>query len=155
MNLLKLSIWIISILGFTQTIFSTDTQCPYTLTNPEDRRIEKSKLRLVQYNIEWMFVDIYSNCPGTSCTWINQSEAITHMDYISKIINDLNPDIINFCEIEGFDIHVGAGYNFSLLGVQTARKGLSGLEFASGIPASDSKSCPKAFCKRSVSCSAS
>lgn len=31
-------------------------------------------------------------------------------------------------------IHVGAGYNFSLLGTQTARQGLSGLEFASGIP---------------------
>lgn len=32
--------------------------------------------------------------------------------------------------------HVGAGYSFALLGVQTARKGWSGLEFASGIPAS-------------------
>jgi UDP-N-acetylmuramate dehydrogenase len=32
--------------------------------------------------------------------------------------------------------HVGAGYSFSLLGVQTARSGWSGLEFASGIPAS-------------------
>lgn len=31
--------------------------------------------------------------------------------------------------------HVGAGYSFALLGVQTARKGWSGLEFASGIPA--------------------
>jgi UDP-N-acetylmuramate dehydrogenase len=31
--------------------------------------------------------------------------------------------------------HVGSGYSFSLLGVQTARLGLSGLEFASGIPA--------------------
>lgn len=31
---------------------------------------------------------------------------------------------------------VGAGYSFSLLGVQTARKGWAGLEFASGIPAS-------------------
>jgi len=31
---------------------------------------------------------------------------------------------------------VGAGYSFSLLGIQTARKGFSGLEFASGIPAS-------------------
>lgn len=30
--------------------------------------------------------------------------------------------------------HVGAGYNFSLLGTQTARQGFSGLEFASGIP---------------------
>lgn len=31
--------------------------------------------------------------------------------------------------------YVGGGYSFSLLGVQTARKGWSGLEFASGIPA--------------------
>lgn len=32
--------------------------------------------------------------------------------------------------------HVGAGYSFSLLGVQTARQGWAGLEFASGIPGS-------------------
>lgn len=31
---------------------------------------------------------------------------------------------------------VGAGYSFALLGVQTARDGYAGLEFASGIPAS-------------------
>ncbi len=32
--------------------------------------------------------------------------------------------------------HVGAGYSFSLLGTKTARQGWTGLEFASGIPAS-------------------
>jgi UDP-N-acetylmuramate dehydrogenase len=32
--------------------------------------------------------------------------------------------------------HVGAGYSFSLLGVQTARQQWAGLEFASGIPCS-------------------
>src|SRR5580692_9237717 len=32
--------------------------------------------------------------------------------------------------------YVGAGYSFSLLGVQTARQGWTGLEFASGIPGS-------------------
>jgi UDP-N-acetylmuramate dehydrogenase len=43
---------------------------------------------------------------------------------------------IAFCHfLDGNQISVGAGYNFSLLGVQTARKKLSGLEFASGIPA--------------------
>jgi UDP-N-acetylmuramate dehydrogenase len=41
---------------------------------------------------------------------------------------------INFCEFSPRSVHVGAGYNFTLLGVQTARRGLSGLEFASGIP---------------------
>lgn len=42
---------------------------------------------------------------------------------------------IDFCDetLPG-TIRVGAGYSFSLLGTQTARKGWSGLEFASGIP---------------------
>lgn len=44
---------------------------------------------------------------------------------------------IDFCHIQDNDIfHVGGGYSFSLLGVQTARSGFSGLEFSSGIPGS-------------------
>lgn len=42
---------------------------------------------------------------------------------------------IDFCHWGESEVSVGSGYNFSLLGVQTARKGFSGLEFASGIPA--------------------
>ncbi|MEN9344439.1 MAG: UDP-N-acetylenolpyruvoylglucosamine reductase [Chlamydiota bacterium] len=41
---------------------------------------------------------------------------------------------IGFCNWEGDKVHVGAGYSFSLLGTQSARKHLAGLEFASGIP---------------------
>jgi len=81
-----------------------DTECPYVSTMG-DRRSDKSKLRLIQYNVEWLFIDYYSpmNCPGTGCTWVNQSEAETHMDYIAKVVKQLNPDIINFCEVEGCD----------------------------------------------------
>jgi UDP-N-acetylmuramate dehydrogenase len=44
---------------------------------------------------------------------------------------------IHFCEQTSPGIfYVGAGYSFSLLGVQTAKKKWSGLEFASGIPGS-------------------
>jgi len=44
---------------------------------------------------------------------------------------------IALCEfLESGLVRVGAGYSFSLLGAQTAKKGLSGLEFASGIPGS-------------------
>lgn len=39
-------------------------------------------------------------------------------------------------EITPGTFHAGSGYSFALLGVQTARKGWGGLEFASGIPAS-------------------
>ena len=84
---------------------SADTECPYITTTPADRRVDKTKLRLVQYNVEWLFIDYYSpmNCPGTGCTWINQSEAEIHMNYVSNIVKYLNPDIINFCEVEGCD----------------------------------------------------
>lgn len=43
---------------------------------------------------------------------------------------------INHYSLEGNHVKVGAGYSFALLGVRTAKAGLSGLEFASGIPAS-------------------
>lgn len=43
---------------------------------------------------------------------------------------------ISFCTEKEGEFYVGAGYSFSLLGSQTARKGWAGLEFASGIPGS-------------------
>ena len=68
------------------SVFS-DTECPIVSTMG-DRRNNKDKLRLVQYNVEWLFIDYYSpmNCPGSGCTWVNQSEAETHMDYVSKVV---------------------------------------------------------------------
>jgi exonuclease III len=92
------------LLSFFAGIVLSDTECP-AVTTIGDRRTDKSKLRLVQYNVEWLFIDYYSNmdCPGNGCTWKNTSEAETHLSYVSKVIHDLNPDIINFCEIEGCD----------------------------------------------------
>lgn len=43
---------------------------------------------------------------------------------------------IDFCIRSGYTYYVGGGYSFSLLGTQTAREHLSGLEFAAGIPGS-------------------
>ena len=91
-------------LSFLASFAYSDTECPYVSTIG-DRRSNKDKLRLVQYNVEWLFIDYYSpmNCPGSGCTWVNQSEAETHMNYVTKVVKDLNPDIINFCEVEGCD----------------------------------------------------
>jgi|1048.fasta_scaffold17931_2 exonuclease III len=79
-----------------------DTECPLVSGN-EDRRPNKKVLRIMQYNVEWLFIEPYSGCPGDDCTWKNQSEAETHMNYVANIIHTLNPDIINFCEVEGCD----------------------------------------------------
>jgi len=83
----------------------SDTECPTVIGSIGDRRKDKNSLRLVQYNVEWLFIDYYAgiDCPGNGCTWNSISDAQTHMSYVANTINTLQPDIINFCEIEGCD----------------------------------------------------
>lgn len=82
----------------------SDTECPI-INSFLDRRNDKNKLRLMQYNVEWLFIDYYNpmDCPGNGCTWKNESESIIHMVYVANVINTLKPDIINLCEVEGCD----------------------------------------------------
>ena len=92
------------LLALFSTVAFADTECP-AVTTMSDRRSDKTKLRIVQYNVEWLFIDYYSemNCPGDGCTWKNQTAAQTHMNTVVNRVQALNPDIINFCEIEGCD----------------------------------------------------
>ena len=77
-----------------------DTECPI-VSSIKDRRKDKNSLRLVQYNVEWLFIDYYAgmDCPGNGCTWNSVSDAQTHMSYVANTIKILQPDIINFCEV--------------------------------------------------------
>jgi exonuclease III len=43
------------------------------------------------------------DCPGDGCTWKTIADAQTHMDYVVNVIKEVDPDIINFCEVEGCD----------------------------------------------------
>ena len=99
---LNFIIYLLSI--FCNQVIS-DSECYNVPSVSGDRRIDKTKLRIVQYNVEWLFIDYYtsSDCPGAGCTWVNQTEAKMHLDNVSNVIRELDPDIINFCEIEGCD----------------------------------------------------
>jgi len=81
-----------------------DTECP-NVSSIGDRRKDKNSLRLVQYNVEWLFIDYYSSmdCPGDGCTWKSVPDAETHLSYVANVINYLQPDIISLCEVEGCD----------------------------------------------------
>jgi exonuclease III len=81
-----------------------DTECPIVSTFG-DRRKDKTSLRLIQYNVEWLFIDYYASadCPGNGCPWNTVPDAEEHLSYISSVVKELQPDIINFCEIEGCD----------------------------------------------------
>ena len=81
-----------------------DYDCPNLKYNKlNDRRINKNKLTLMQYNVEWLFLDYYKNsdCPGQGCTWKNETEAYQHLNYVYNVIDKFDPDIINLCEVEG------------------------------------------------------
>ena len=83
----------------------SDTECPVVRNPPLKHNVSSTNFRIVQYNVEWLFLDYYSpmNCPGSGCTWVNQSEAQIHMSYVSNVVNTLNPDVMNLCEVEGCD----------------------------------------------------
>lgn len=85
-------------------IIKSDSECPYINSN-DDRRQNKSSLVIAQYNAEWLFIDHDSqfDCPGTQCPWHNTTAAEIHMSYVAKAIHEINPDIINICEVEGCD----------------------------------------------------
>jgi exonuclease III len=91
------------LISFTPFI-NCDTECP-NVSSIGDRRKDKNSLRLVQYNVEWLFIDYYSSmdCPGDGCTWKSVPDAETHLSYVANVINYLQPDIISLCEVEGCD----------------------------------------------------
>jgi len=103
---MKLKEILISLFVGLLTVGKSDTECPAVPMNPINRVASgKSTFKIMQYNVEWFFIDYFaaSNCPGDGCSWKNVSEATTHLETISKVITELNPDIVNFCEVEGCD----------------------------------------------------
>jgi exonuclease III len=84
---------------------NADTECPLTTNGKNEVASSSSTFRFVQYNAEWLFIDYYSamKCPGDGCTWKTEADAETHLSYVADVIRDLNPDLINICEIEGCD----------------------------------------------------
>jgi exonuclease III len=88
---------VLSILGS-----KSDTECPVVSFIGEAKT---SGFRIVQYNAEWLFMDYYEpmKCPGSGCTWANETEADIHFQYVAKVVSELQPDIINICEVEGCD----------------------------------------------------
>lgn len=98
--------WILTcLLLFCVWSVRSDTECPVVRNPPLIHNVSSTNFRIVQYNVEWLFLDYYSpmNCPGSGCTWVNQSEAQIHMSYVSNVVNTLNPDVMNLCEVEGCD----------------------------------------------------
>jgi len=84
--------WLLACLGVGTNISATTI----TATN---------SFRIMQYNVEWLFIDYYANsdCPGNGCSWTDLAAAEKHLSYVSSVVNELKPDVLNLCEVEGHD----------------------------------------------------
>ena len=103
MGLLGLrGLFVLFVFRILSVVFASDSECPFVSSEGE---ASSSTFRIVQYNAEWLFMDYYEpmKCPGSGCTWANETEADTHIRYVADVISTLNPDIINLCEVEGCD----------------------------------------------------
>jgi UDP-N-acetylmuramate dehydrogenase len=90
--------------------------------------IEASQIAHVEQAIEWALfhkVPYFILGKGSNCLFDDRG-------FNGLVIHNK----IDFCNFDSGRVYVGAGYSFSFLGVQTAKKRLSGLEFAAGIPGS-------------------
>ena len=65
----------------------------------QDKRTDLSKWTLVQYNVEWLFTEPYSSCPGI-CTWNTTAEQYTHLETIKDVLDKLNADTVHMCEVQ-------------------------------------------------------
>ncbi|WP_338473247.1 UDP-N-acetylmuramate dehydrogenase [Niallia sp. XMNu-256] len=84
--------------------------------------LEKTMRALKKYKVNWRAI-------GRGSNLLVSDEGIEGA--VIKLGNNLN-----HMELNGSDLTVGAGYSLVALAVLISRKGLSGLEFASGIPGS-------------------
>ncbi len=86
----------------TKTVTST---CATSPASPEDRRTDKTKLRIATYNVEFLFSSTYScsahalDCPGDDCDWKNESMVYSHMAQISTVLQDIDADIVVMPEV--------------------------------------------------------
>lgn len=82
----------------------SDIECPF-VSSSFDKRTDTNRIRIMQFNAEWLFLDYYSasDCPGNGCTWHNLADAQTHLLDVSNMIHSLNPDIVSVCEVQGCD----------------------------------------------------
>lgn len=81
-------------------VLSTSFNCStVSSSSTKDMRTDDSRWTLAQYNVEWLFTEQCSSCPGI-CTWNTTSEQYTHLETIKNVLTKLNADTVHLCEVQ-------------------------------------------------------
>lgn len=79
--------------------FTESTSFNCSETSNKVNRLSTSTWTLVQYNVEWLFTESYSSCPGI-CTWNTTEEEYIHLSTIKDTLSKLNADTVHLCEVQ-------------------------------------------------------
>lgn len=93
-----LLLWVTLLCSITVVVIA-QKECPNAPYEPQDRRMDKTKLTIATYNAEWLFLN-RSNCPGSGCTWKTTADAKIHMVDVAKELEIINADIVNLVEVQ-------------------------------------------------------
>ena len=80
-------------------VVSTSFNCSTPSSSDNDLRPEKNKWTVVQYNVEWLFTEPCSSCPGI-CTWGETTDQYTHVQTIQSVLADIDADTVHLCEVQ-------------------------------------------------------
>jgi exonuclease III len=77
-----------------------------------EQAIENKKLRIVQFNAEWLYVKkeddnkILLEYPWSikNYPWKTTEQELLHLNYISNTLKKLNGDIVNLCEVQNKNV---------------------------------------------------
>lgn len=95
---------------------SAQFSCSNAPTDPQDRRNDRRKLRVVSYNVEWLFDGTTSQDP-----WSGPEEAQKHLEAIAGVVAELNPDVLHMQEVQNCDMLDRLVRELSNLGVEGYR----------------------------------
>ena len=76
----KMNVLRAALLSVACAVASANYECPTAPTAPEDRRPQRETLRIAQYNVEWLFLEQYNDCPGNGCSWADEEQAAADED---------------------------------------------------------------------------
>lgn len=78
---------------------SVSFNCTIPSTPFVDNRESSNTWTIAQYNVEWLFTEPYSSCPGI-CNWEDTTDEYVHLDTVREILSKLNADTIHMCEVQ-------------------------------------------------------
>lgn len=121
----------------TNKFFNTDIDCLYevSLKNSNTYHVECLAKYLVTPKDVSELIEILKIIKENNLKYFvlgNGSNIILATEYYDGVVIKL--DNFNNVEYDGFTVKVEAGYPLIKLSIETIQRGLSGLEFASGIP---------------------